>query len=185
MRMFWYFVIYSFLGFLLEGAYAAAHGGDALGRKCFHLLPLCPVYVVGALVILSLPRPVLAHGILTALCGGLAATAVEYVVALAYERGLGVRFWDYAQFSGNWKGRVCPRFSLFWGILALALVRWVHPAVAALPGLPAPLSACAAALVLCDGIHSAVLLRRSGTTACLRWRPALRLRGRRPDQEEA
>ena len=39
MRWFWYFIIYSFLGFLLEVAFARAIRHPKRDRKCFLLLP--------------------------------------------------------------------------------------------------------------------------------------------------
>ena len=47
MVWFWYFLIYSFLGFLLEVSYARITGGYP-ERKCLLVLPLCPVYGLGA-----------------------------------------------------------------------------------------------------------------------------------------
>ena len=41
--LFWYFVLYSFLGFLVEVAYARGLGVEKQDRKCFYFLPLCPV----------------------------------------------------------------------------------------------------------------------------------------------
>lgn len=40
----WYLLVYSFLGYLLEVAYAKIVHGRGSGRKCLLLLPLCPVY---------------------------------------------------------------------------------------------------------------------------------------------
>ena len=51
MVIFWNFTLYSFLGFLLEVAYAHATGGRP-NRKCLRVLPLCPVYGIGACLIL-------------------------------------------------------------------------------------------------------------------------------------
>ena len=58
MEWFWYFLFYSFLGFLLEVGYAWWTGGS-LDRKCLLLLPLCPVYGLGACAVLLLPGAVL------------------------------------------------------------------------------------------------------------------------------
>ena len=44
MSLFWIFLIYSFLGFLIEVAYARVTGEAKRDRKCRLLLPLCPVY---------------------------------------------------------------------------------------------------------------------------------------------
>ena len=131
-RWIWYFWIYSFLGFLLEKLFAAATHAERQGRKCFLLLPMCPVYGLGMLAVLVLPKAWTGTFLSLALWGGLAATAVEYAVHWACERFLGVRFWDYSGVPGNLRGRVCPPFTLVWGLLTAAAVRLVHPAVVGL-----------------------------------------------------
>ena len=90
----WYFWIYSFLGYLLEKAYAALTHGAHQRRRCFLLLPMCPVYGLGMLAVLAL-APAWDEGLWLIAVGGLATTAVEYGVHWAYETLLGVRFWDY------------------------------------------------------------------------------------------
>lgn len=124
----WYFWIYSFLGYLLEKLFAKVTRAEQQGRKCFFFLPLCPVYGLGMLAVLALPERWMRGG-LAILSGGLAATAVEYVVHWAYDRFLGVRFWDYSRVFGNLHGRVCLPFTLAWGGLTALAVRWVQPLV--------------------------------------------------------
>lgn len=126
----WYFWIYSFLGFLLEKLFAAATHAERRQRKCFLLLPMCPVYGLGMLAVLALPEAWTGSFVSLALCGGAAATAVEYAVHWGYETFLGVRFWDYSGVFGNLRGRVCLPFTLAWGLLTAAAVRLLHPAVA-------------------------------------------------------
>lgn len=170
MELFWYFMIYSFLGFLLEVGFARLIRAEKRDRKCFTLLPLCPVYGLGALAILLLPARVRASGPLLILLGGLAATGAEYLVAVFYEKALGVAFWDYSHMRFNIRGRVCPVFSLFWGLLAALLVQRVHPAVAAMTAhIPPPLAPSVMLLLAADSVYSAVLLRRTGNTDSLRW----------------
>ena len=73
----WRFWLYSFLGYLLEKAFAAATASPHQTRKCFLLLPLCPVYGLAVLAVLALP-PTLRDGFWRlAFWGGAAATAVE------------------------------------------------------------------------------------------------------------
>ena len=76
----WTFWTYSFLGYLLERGYAIATHADRQARKCFLLLPMCPVYGLGALAVLALPESLSGSFWSLALWGGLAATAVEYAV---------------------------------------------------------------------------------------------------------
>ena len=127
----WYFWVYSFLGYLLEKVFAGVTGAEQQGRKCFLFLPLCPVYGLGMLAVLALPERWGTGGWLI-LTGGLAATAVEYLVHWGYEVLLGVRFWDYSRVFGNLHGRVCLPFTLIWGFLTALTVRWIHPVVRAM-----------------------------------------------------
>ncbi len=169
MVWFWSFVCYSFFGFLLEVAFSAAAGGRS-NRKGLLVLPLCPIYGLGACLILALPPWAGARPWTLFLLGGLTATAAEYFDALYHKKVLGVAFWDYAGLPGNLQGRVCLPFSLVWGLLALVLVDWVHPALVPwLARIPGPVSGMALATVAADGILTALLLRRTGDTACLRW----------------
>ena len=140
MEWFWYFLFYSFLGFLLEMGYAWWTGGS-LDRKCLLLLPLCPVYGLGACAVLLLPGAVLRSPVLLVIVGGLTATAVEYAVSVFYQRAFSVSFWDYHSQLGNLNGRVCLPFTLAWGLLLLPMVYWVHPAAAPLFAvIPPPVS---------------------------------------------
>ena len=166
----WTFWTYSFLGYLLERGYAIATHADRQARKCFLLLPMCPVYGLGALAVLALPESLSGSFWSLALWGGLAATAVEYAVHVLYDRLLGVRFWDYSQVRWNLRGRVCLPFSLAWGALAMGLVYGVEPVMGPiLGGIPAIVTGWAAAAVGSDLLLSAALLRRTGDRACLRW----------------
>ena len=169
MLWFWSFVAYSFMGFLLETAFAALTGGHP-DRKGLLVLPLCPVYGAGACLILALPGWVDERPWALFLLGGLAATAAEYLAALYHEKVLGVSFWSYDGLSGSLHGRVCLPFSLAWGLLSLELTRHVHPLLAPwLARIPAPVGWLALATLLTDGILTAALLRSTGDTASLRW----------------
>lgn len=169
-RSFWYFIFYSFLGFLVETAFARAVRAPKRDRKCFYLLPLCPVYGLGALLILA-PTPWLRpHPLFVAVWSALAATAAEYSMGLFYENALGVSFWDYTHLPWNLRGRICPLFSFFWCLLGLLTVYVIHPiAAAALGALPPWLLPAAAALLAADGAVTIRLLRKTGSTETLCW----------------
>lgn len=171
MVWFWYFVIYSFCGFLLEVGFAALIRHPKRDRKCFCLLPICPVYGLGAIAILLLPQRVHADPLLLIVLGGLAATVVEYLVGAWDQDVLGVRFWDYSDLPGSvGGGKVCLLFSAAWGLLAVVLVWWLHPVVVRWTAqIPEWLILPGLILVIGDGLRSAVLLRRTGTTDCLKW----------------
>ena len=167
-ELFWRYLFYGFFGFLLEVALARATHNPKQDRKCHLLLPVCPVYGAGALLIIALPAAVKARPLLLFLAGAGAATAVEWAFALFYER-FAAPFWDYRSLPLNLKGRVCLLFSLIWGGLSLPMVYWVEPLLArAIGAIPPQLILPTLAFYLGDAILSLALLRQGGTEA-LRW----------------
>ena len=103
----WLFCLYSFLGYLLEKIFAAVTGARHQVRKCFLLLPLCPVYGLAMLAVLHLPADLTRGFLRLAFYGGLTATAVEYAVHFLYDKLLGVMFWDYSGTHMDLNSRVC------------------------------------------------------------------------------
>ena len=97
----WYFWIYSFLGWLLELAFAAASRSRERRRRCLLFLPLCPVYGLGMLAVLALP-PMGRLG--QVVFGGLAATAVEYVYPSGNTAGSPVISGGASAFPSRWPG---------------------------------------------------------------------------------
>ncbi len=169
-QLFWQFLLYSFAGFLLEVLFARMTHSPKPDRKCFLLLPLCPVYGLGGVLIAHLPPAVLNRPALLFLCGALVATGVEYGMDWFYERALGVRFWDYSALRWNVNGRVCLLFSVFWGLLSLVLAAWAHPAVARwAAAFPLAWTLPAMVFVALDAVFTLWLLRSAGHTDVLRW----------------
>ena len=170
MTWFWYFFAYSFLGFLVEVVYVRIRGEPKRDRKCRMLLPVCPVYGLGALAILLLPEAVRQNSLLLFPTAALACTAVEYGTGLFYERVFRVTFWDYSHLPLNLGGRVCPLFSLFWGMLAVLVLRVIHPWVALLAAAMPPWALPPVLLLWgADTLLTALVLRRAGDTNALRW----------------
>ncbi len=162
----WCFWVYSFLGWLLERAFAAVSRAEDQRRRCFLVLPLCPVYGLGMLAVLALPEM---EWQLLVIWGGAAATAVEFAYHWAGERFLGVRFWDYSQVPGNLAGRVCLPFSLAWGVLVAAAVQFIQPLTAALAGgLPNWLSYAFLLFFTADMVCTLWFLRATGDLHSLR-----------------
>lgn len=160
---FWLFLLYSFGGYVLEKLYAAVRRSPHQVRKCFLLLPLCPVYGLAMLAVLHLPPDMTGTFWRLALYGGLTATAVEYAVHFLYEKLLGVMFWDYSATKMDLNRRVCVPFALVWGPLAALTVRYVHPWVSALAARIPPVITLAVLLVfVADCFLSARVLRRGG-----------------------
>ena len=170
MAWFWYFLFYSFLGFLVEVVYVRLRREPKRDRKCGLLLPVCPVYGLGALAILLLPETVRQQPLLLFPAAALACTGVEYGAGLFYQRVFRVSFWDYSHLPMNLGGRVCPLFSLFWGGLAVVTLWVIHPWVTLLVSAIPPWALPPVLLLRgADPLLTALVLRRTGDTNALRW----------------
>ena len=166
----WRFWAYSFLGYLLEKVFAAVTHAEKQGRKCFLLMPMCPVYGLGVLAVLALPPNFTDSFWELALWGGLTATAVEYAVHWGYERLLGVAFWDYRDMPWNLQGRICLPFSAVWALLLAVLLpraeAYITPLIAA---IPTGVTYGMLLLFTADAVCSARFLRVTGDTEGLRF----------------
>ncbi len=178
MYLFWIFLFYSVLGFLIEVGYARFTGEAKRDRKCRLLLPVCPVYGLGALGIQLLPEALRQNPLLLFPAAVLVCTGAELLAGLFYERVFLVCFWDYSHLPLHLGRHVCLRFALCWGALTLALYYLLHPAVAGLAAaIPTWAALPAVALLGMDTILTARLLRRTRDTGSLRWYTRL-FRGR-------
>lgn len=164
MVYFIYFFIYSFIGFVLETLYTFFTRGLLIWKKCFLINWLCPVYGFGAIAILLSTRLIKNYKILTMLVGAVAATAVEFVVHLFYEKILGVTIWNYSDLPLNIDGRICLTFTFFWCILSGFLVYFVHPFIEKITtSIPKTLYLFLIMFVGIDAILSTVLYKKIGS----------------------
>ena len=169
MLLLWQFWVYSFAGFILETVFAAVTRSPHQNRRCFLMMPLCPVYGFGVLAVLSLPESLINTFWGLAIWGGLAATAVEYVVHAVYEKLLGVRFWDYSDVFGNLKGRICLPFSAAWGFLLAVVLPPFHQWLVPLLGLiPPPVTWWMVVLFTADALLTIWVLRETGDPEAIR-----------------
>ncbi|MBE6970517.1 MAG: hypothetical protein E7446_00155 [Ruminococcaceae bacterium] len=127
MEWFWYFLLYSFWGYLLEKLFAALSRSPHRVRKCRLVLPLCPVYGLAMTAVLLLPQDMTDTFWKLWLYGALIVTAVEFAVHLFYDKVLGVAFWDYSATKMDVDGRICMPFSIAWGFLVVLAVRGIQP----------------------------------------------------------
>lgn len=167
---FWYFLIYSFIGFLIEVCYVRVIGETKRDRKCRLFLPICPVYGLGALVLLLLPKEIQQTPWLLFPAAVVICTGVEWLTGLFYEKVFRVCFWDYSHLPLHLGRHACLRFALYWGVLALLIYYLLHPWVTWLVmHIPVWLAPPVAALLLVDTLLTAALLRRTRDTGVLRW----------------
>lgn len=161
------FLLYSFLGYCLEKLFARAVHSDRQVRKCFLLLPLCPVYGLAMVAVLFVTAPALPFWIRVVI-GAVICTGIEYLVHLFYDKVFHTQFWDYSDLSFHIGGRVCPHFAIIWGILSTVAVEYLHPILSVIAAAVPPAAAYALWLLLAaDCVFTSALLLRSHDTELL------------------
>lgn len=159
MEWLWYFLLYSFLGYLLEKMFAALTRSPHRVRKCRLMLPICPVYGLAMVMVLLLPTDMTDTVWRLWLYGALAVTVVEFAVHFFYDKVLGVAFWDYSATKMDVDGRICMPFSVAWGFLVVLAVRVVQPWLAWIVlWMPPILTWAVAGLLVADTFFSLRIL---------------------------
>ena len=125
-RIFLLFIIYSFMAWVYEVVICSVEEKKIVNRG-FLYGPICPVYGVGALLIVSLLGG-LKNNIVVLFVGSvILATVLEYLTAVLLENVFGAKLWSYSNYPLNFKGRVSLFSSLVFGTMALLLTLYIHP----------------------------------------------------------
>ena len=126
-QIIWYFIIFSILGLAVETVYCYVTTGVLESRKGLMYGPFCPIYGVGATVLIILLYKLKGQKFKLFVYGGVLGSALEYIMSYVLEAFYGTRFWDYSYYKFHLNGRICIVYTLFWGILALILICLVKP----------------------------------------------------------
>ena len=133
-QLLWFFLIYAFLGWLMETALAAVRKRRLLNRG-FLNAPFSPVYGLAA-VLFAIFLPELRSAPFFLFLGGMIlATGLELSTGLLLERISHQKWWDYSDEPWNFNGHICLKYSLVWGLLALLCVFFLNPLLVTLTGL--------------------------------------------------
>lgn len=129
-----FFLIYGFLGFLLETVFRSLADGKLYISRGFLTRGFCPLYGICAILILEIYTlcELTYKGTLTILIIATGAsmslvTLLEYISGRMLDRVFHFKLWDYSSNPLNLHSYICLEFSLVWGILALLLTYFVNP----------------------------------------------------------
>lgn len=125
-----YFIIYSFVGFIIETLFALVFYNVLESRQSFLYGPFCGIYGVGAVFMYVILNKYFKKNKHLLFFGGfIVGSIVEYVLSFLGEVILNVRWWDYSDRFLNLNGRICFLYSLFWGALGLYFMTVINPFV--------------------------------------------------------
>lgn len=125
-EMYMLFLIWSFIGWGIEVCYMTIETGEYQNRG-FLNMPICPIYGFGVLLIVTIFRPI-NHTFFPLLVGSsILCTSFELSVGLLMELVFHNRWWDYSHERFNFKGLICLKVAILWGMGCVIVVRIVNP----------------------------------------------------------
>lgn len=125
----WLFIVYGFLGVVIETVYCLVREGVLESRCGLLFLPLRPMYGVGGVACTVLLDRYQPQPVVVLLGGLLICTAIEYVAGTVCDKVFGTLSWDYHGRVLQLQGKVCLLYSCYWAVLAALTVYVFTPLI--------------------------------------------------------
>lgn len=128
-QVFWYVFIFSIIGLIIETLYCYFTTGVLESRKGLIWGPFCPIYGVGAAILIIVLDRYRNNVFKLFIYGIILGSLVEYVLSFGLEAIFGMRFWEYSYIDWHLNGRIAITYSFFWGVLALLVIKLMKPVI--------------------------------------------------------
>ena len=124
---FFFFMIYSFIGYLAEITCCSINNKKLIVNRGFCLGPYLPIYGSSS-VIMNIFLAKYSKDIITLfVMSAFVCTLMEYMTSLILEKIFHARWWDYTERKFNLSGRVCLENSCLFGLGGVFIVSILHP----------------------------------------------------------
>lgn len=131
------FVIGSLVGYILEVLYRRIFSAKKWINPGFLVGPYIPIYGFGVIILsafssidfTSCGLPQWAADLIIVVLIGVSLTLIELIAGLIFIKGLHIKLWDYSDRWGNFKGIICPLFSLIWFAVGCLYYFLLNPAL--------------------------------------------------------
>ena len=114
-----YFIIYSFLGYVIETLFGLLTKGVIESRQSMLYGPFCCIYGLGAICLLCIPKSAKKNNWTLFIAGFIIGSIVEYMISWIGEVIFNIKWWDYSDYPLNINGRICVIFSIFCVLLTI------------------------------------------------------------------
>lgn len=128
MHILTYIILYSFGGWVLESISKTIEERQ-LVNSGFLNGPICPIYGLGAMIMSFTLTGLKDNPLLLFVVSFIVLSIWEYIVGIFLEKVFKTKYWDYSHLKFNFQGRICLKNSIYWGILGVVFIRFIHPFV--------------------------------------------------------
>lgn len=127
-ELFYYFCWWSVFGWFLEVVVRTLETGGFENRG-FLNGPFCPIYGFGVTIITHILEPIQENFLLLYIASSVICTSFELFVGVLMKKIFNTKWWDYSNEKFNYKGFICLRIALLWGVGSVLVIRIVHPLI--------------------------------------------------------
>ncbi len=128
LNIFFYFIFYSFLGWLMETIWVFITTKKIVNRG-FLCGPICPIYGFGMLLLILFLSNFKDNVAIYFWAGLVFATTIEYFTGFILEKLFHAKWWDYSYKKTNLNGRIALDISIIWGVLSVLVMKFLQPHV--------------------------------------------------------
>ena len=131
------FVIGSVIGYIIELFYRRFVSQKRWVNPGFMVGPYIPLYGFGVIILYGISNfgiqstslPDWAKVLITLAIIGVLLTLIELIAGLIFIKLLHLKLWDYSDRWGNFKGLICPLFSLIWFAAGALYYFFLNPVI--------------------------------------------------------
>lgn len=89
--------------------------------------PLCPIYGFGVNLIIIILTPIEHSFLMLWIASSVLCTALELGVGAGMNKLFKSKWWDYSNERFNFKGYICLKISIIWGLACVVMLKIIHP----------------------------------------------------------
>lgn len=120
------FIIYSFLGWVIEVFFTYSKEHNFVNRG-FLIGPYCPIYGYGCIFMILLLDKYLSDPVALFIMAVVICSILEYLTSFFMEKIFKARWWDYSDRKFNINGRICLETLIPFGLLGCLLMYVLNP----------------------------------------------------------
>lgn len=122
------FLLYSIVGWLIEGIYSYIICGN-FKKEEFMKGPYKPMYGIAFTILVLFNRYLDLNLSETIIISLIVPTTVEFISGYLLREIFNKQYWDYSKLKCNYKGLITLRFSIYWMILCYIGINLVQPII--------------------------------------------------------
>lgn len=119
------FVLYSFLGWILEEVYSYFTFGY-FKEHGFLNVPFKPMYGIALFILIMFYYKFKVNNITLLILCIIVPTLIEYLSGYLLKNIYGEIYWSYKNLKYNFQGLICLKFSIYWSVLSFLVVKYLQ-----------------------------------------------------------